>query len=210
MKPLTVDSPVLGITSTIPRITRPYSTAPMKPEPTIMTGTSRRGLCISSDAPLDTSNPTHRNTRIPIAVRKPLSDGFRSAAVEAPAGRPCWTRNAMNSTVNRPTTAILTNVPMLGPHLPIRNATIAIPTVTQVNTRPTAISQPVPSDLCRIKLSRAAIVVAVSVPPTQIGLDSQYKTEATAAGARPKDMRAHSYGPPSTGKAEPSSATSIP
>jgi len=45
----------------------------------------------------------------------------------------------MNSTVNRTTTAILTKVPMLGPHLPIRNATIAIPTVTQVNTRPTAI-----------------------------------------------------------------------
>jgi hypothetical protein len=160
----------------------------------IMTGTSRRGLRISSDAPLETSNPTHKNTKIPIAVRKPVIDGFRSAAVEAPAGRPCWTRNVMNSTANRPTTAILTKVPMLGPHLPIRNAMIAIPTVTQVNTRPTAISQPVPSGLCRMKLSRAAIVVAVSVPPTQIGFDSQYNTAVTAPAARPKDMRAHSYG----------------
>ena len=94
--------------------------------------------------------------------------------------------------------------------MPIRNETIAIPTVTQVNTRPTAISQPVPSGLCRMKLSRAAIVVAVSVPPTQIGFDSQYKTAVTAPAARPKDIRAHSYGPPSTGKAEPSSAISIP
>ena len=116
MKPLTADSPVFGMTSTMPRITRPYSTAPMAPEPTIMTGTSRRGLRISSDAPLDTSNPTHKNTKIPIAVRKPVTDGFRSPAAEAPAGRPCWTRNAMNSTVNRTTTAILTKVPMLGPH----------------------------------------------------------------------------------------------
>ena len=61
-----------------------------------------------------------------------------------------------------------------------------------------------------MKLSRAAIVVAVSVPPSHIGFDSQYKTAVTAPAARPKDMRAHSYGPPSTGKAEPSSATSIP
>ena len=45
-----------------------------------------------------------------------------------------------------------------------------------------------------MKLSRAAIVVAVSVPPTQIGLDSQYKTAVTAPAARPKDIRAHSYG----------------
>ncbi len=107
-----------------------------------MTGTSRRGLRISSDAAPGSSNPTHRNTKI--GVRKPVTGGLRSAAVEAPAGRPRWTRNTINSTVNRPTIAILTKVPMSGSYLPIRNATIAIPTVTQVNTRPTAISQPIP------------------------------------------------------------------
>src|SRR5215469_15228149 len=116
----------------------------------------------------------------------------------------------MNSTVNRPTTAIFTNVPMFGPHLPIRNATIAIPTVTQMNTRPTAISAPVPSGLLTTKLFSVAIVVAVSDPPTHSGLDSQYRIDVTAPAPRPNDIRTHSYGPPSTGKADPSSAVSIP
>ena len=79
----------------------------------------------------------------------------------------------MNSAVNSATTAILTKVPMLGPHLPTRNATIAIPTVTQMKTSPMMISAAVPSGLLTTKLFSVAIVVAVSVPPTQTGLDSQ-------------------------------------
>src|SRR5579859_860498 len=118
--------------------------------------------------------------------------------------------SAMNSTVNSPTTAILTNVPMFGPHLPIRNAMIAIPVVTQMNARPITISHVVLSGLVSTKLFSEAIVAAVSVPPTQSGLDSQYKTAVTAPTARPNDIRAHSYGPPSTGNAAPSSATSMP
>ena len=194
----------------MPRITSPYSTAAMRPDRTIILGTSRLGFRISSDAPLDSSNPTQRNTMIPIAVRKPFSDGFRSPTVDAPAGRPCCTRNAMNRAVKMATTAIFTNVPMFGPHLPIRKATIAIPTVTQVNTSPTTISAVVLIGLDSTKAFSVAIVAAVSVPPTHSGLDSQYRIAVTAPAARPNAILAHSYGPPSTGNAEPSSAVSIP
>jgi hypothetical protein len=72
----------------MPRMASPYSAAPMIPEPMIIFGTSRCGLCISSDAPFDSSKPTHRKTRTPITVRNPLMLGLRSPAVEAPAGRP--------------------------------------------------------------------------------------------------------------------------
>ena len=102
----------------IPAIARPYRTAPISPDRRIIRGTSRCGLCISSDAPFDSSKPTHRKTRTPITVRNPLTEGFRSAAVDTPAGRPCWVRNTMNRTVNIPMTAILTKVPALGAHLP--------------------------------------------------------------------------------------------
>ena len=50
---------------------------------------------------------------------------------------------------------------------------MAVPTVTQVKTRPTTISPVVPRGLCNTKSFRVAIVVADSVPPTQIGFDSQ-------------------------------------
>ena len=82
---------------------------------TIMAGTSRLGLRISSAAPVDSSKPTHMNTRMPITVRKPVSVGLKSPAADVPCGLPCCARNAMNSAVNNPTTAILTNVPMFGP-----------------------------------------------------------------------------------------------
>src|SRR5487761_39109 len=194
----------------MPTITRPYSSAPMMPAPAIIPGTSRRGLCISSDAPLATSNPTQRKTRIPIALTTPLSEGFRSAAAGVPAGRPCWTRNAMNRTVKSATAATLTNVPMFGPHLPSRKATIAMPTVSQTKTRLTTISPVVPSGLASTSESSAAMRAAVSVPPIQTGFDSQYRTDVTAPAGRPNAIRAHSYGPPSTGKADPSSAMTIP
>jgi hypothetical protein len=112
--------------------------------------------------------------------------------------------------VNRTHTAIFTNVPMFGPHLPMRNATIATATVTQTKARPTMISAAVPSGLCRTRPSSVAIVDAVSVPPIQVGLDSQYKMAVIEPASRPKASRAHSYGPPSTGNEEPSSAVSIP
>jgi hypothetical protein len=37
-----------------------------------------------------------------------------------------------------------------------------------------------------------AIVVAVSVPPTQTGLDSQYRIDVTAPAGRPNPILAHS------------------
>src|SRR5262249_135274 len=147
----------------------------------------------------DSSNPTHRKTMIPIAVRNPSRDGLRSPAVEAPAGLPCFTRKAMNSTVKIATTAIFTNVPMFGPHLPTRNATIAMATVTQMNARPTTISQAVLIGLVSTKAFSDAIVAALSVPPTHSGLDSQYRIAVTAPAGRPNAILAHSYGPPSTG-----------
>ena len=102
----------------MPRIARPYSTAPMTPDRRIIFGTSRCGWCISSEAPLDSSKPTHRNTRTPITVRNPLIDGLRSETVDTPAGRPCRARNTMNRIVKIPTTAILTMVPTFGAHFP--------------------------------------------------------------------------------------------
>src|SRR5579862_1026179 len=191
-KPDTLDSCDFGITRMMPTMTRAYSAAASNPDRTIMAGTSRLGLRISSAAPVDSSNPTHMNTRTPITVRNPLRLGLKSAAADVPCGRPCWAMSTMNSTVNRPTTAILTNVPMFGPHLPTRNAMIAIPVVTQMNARPITISHVVPSGLVSTKLFSDAIVAAVSVPPTQSGLDSQYKTAVTAPTARPNDIRAHS------------------
>ena len=98
----------------------------------------------------------------------------------------------MNRIVNSPTTAIFTKVPMFGPHLPMRNATIAIPTVTQMKTRPMTISAVVPSGLLTTKLFSVATVVAVSVPPTQTGLDSQYRIDVTAPAGRPNPILAHS------------------
>ena len=92
MNPLTPDRAALGTTRRMPRITSPYSTAPRPPARTIIFGTSRCGSIISSDAPLEVSKPTHKNTRMEIAVRNPFKEGLMSPAVEAPAGRPCWMR----------------------------------------------------------------------------------------------------------------------
>src|SRR5216117_3337593 len=97
-----------------------------------MTGTSRCGFIISSDAPLDSSKPTHRNTRTPTTPRNPLIDGFRSATPIVPAGWPFDTTNAIARTKKTPTTRILTIVPMLGPHFPYLNDATATPTVSHV------------------------------------------------------------------------------
>ena len=118
MNPDTFDRPVLGMTKMMPTIARPYRSAPITPDPRIIRGTSRWGLCISSDAPLDNSKPTHRKTSTPITVRNPFTDGLRSACPYTPAGRPCRARNTMNRIVKIPTTAILTKVPMFGAHFP--------------------------------------------------------------------------------------------
>ncbi len=76
--------------------------------------------------------------------------------------------------------------------MPYLKAMIAIATVTQTKMSPIAISQPVPSVLCRIRPSSAAIVAAASVPPIQIGFDSQYKIAVIAPASRPNAIRAHS------------------
>ncbi len=50
---------------------------------------------------------------------------------------------------------------------------MAVPTVSQVKIRPMTISPVVPSGLRSTKSFSVAMVVAASVPPTQIGFDSQ-------------------------------------
>src|SRR5258708_25491066 len=102
----------------------------------------------------------------------------------------------MNRAVKMATTAILTNVPRFGPHLPYRKAMMAVPTVTQVNARPTMISPAVPSGLLTTKAFSVAMTVAESVPPIQMGLESRYSTVVTAPNlplgrrqqGRPKDF----------------------
>jgi len=69
---------------------------------------------------------------------------------------------------------------------------IAVPTVTQVKIRPTTISPVVPSGLFSTKVLMVAMVVAASVPPTQIGLDSQYSTAVIEPARRPNDIFTHS------------------
>ena len=97
---------------------------------------------------------------------------------------------------------------MLGIHLPSRNDTIADTTANQMNT---SANSSLPNPCSGVKKSpNAEIARMVSVPPSQIGLDSQYSTVTIAATNRPKASRLHTYGPPSKGNAEPSSAISSP
>ena len=96
-----------------------------------------------------------------------------------------------------PTTAALTMVPMFGPHFPRRNAMMATATVTQVKANPMTISVVVLMDPLKTKACNAAIAVAESVPPIQMGLESQYRMAVMAPGSRPKASFTHSYTPPS-------------
>src|SRR5439155_16961715 len=98
--------------------------------------------------------------------------------------------------------------PTLGIHLPNRNETIAEITANQMNA---SANSSLPTPCSGVKNSpNADTARMVSVPPSQIGLDSQYSTVTIAARNRPKARRVHTYGPPSNGNAVPSSAMSSP
>ena len=60
----------------------------IRPERTIILGTSFCGSVISSDAPLESSKPTNMNCRRPMTPRKPTSVGFMSATITVPSGLP--------------------------------------------------------------------------------------------------------------------------
>src|SRR5690349_2185155 len=116
----------------------------------------------------------------------------------AAAPNPCTPlRTAYSTTdsVKNPSTATRTNAPTLGIHLPNRNDTIADTTANQMNTSANS-SLPIPCSGVK-KSPNAEMARMVSVPPSQIGLDSQYRTVTIAATNRPNARRLHTYTPPS-------------
>src|SRR5690242_4347510 len=98
--------------------------------------------------------------------------------------------------------------PMVATHLPNFSAMITDAMATQMNTSPKTYSQA--SDKLTKNVLKAAIAVMDSVPASQMGLSTQYMTATTAAAARPKASLTQTYGPPSSGKAVPSSAVISP
>src|SRR2546430_758750 len=138
-----------------------------------------------------------------------MNTGYPGEKAETP--KPCTPlRTAYNTTdsVKNPSTATRTNAPTLGIHLPYRNDTIADTTANQMNASANRIfGNPFNGAMNSLKAETARIV---SVPPSQIGLDSQYSTVTMAAVNRPNARRVHTDGPPSNGNAEPSSAMSSP
>src|SRR3954467_477908 len=86
--------------------------------------------------------------------------------------------------VNPPSSAIRTHAPIVGIHLPIPKERIADQTANQMKAiEKTYFQTPVSGVKKSLKVVTARIV---SVPPSQIGLDSQYRTELIAAAKRPK------------------------
>ena len=69
---------------------------------------------------------------------------------------------------------ILRRAPRLGTHFMYRSDRMFIVTATQMKRKPITVSAPwLPVKLLPHKASRAAMAVAVRVPPSQIGLLSQ-------------------------------------
>ena len=181
----------------------------MIPESVTARGISRCGFSISSLALLVSSKPTHWKTRTPMT---PMKAGPRPSNMPPRLPlKPCWAPEIKTSTANPPKSASLTIAPRFGTHFMERSERIFIVTATQIKARPTMIDKPVlPPILVPQSASRAAIAVAARVPPSQIGLLSQYRTAVIAPAMWPKARRTHSYGPPSTGKVVPSSDVSSP
>src|SRR5580693_483251 len=98
--------------------------------------------------------------------------------------------------------------PMVVTHLPNFSAMITDAMPAQMNSNPKTYSQL--SERLTKNVLNVAIAVIANVPASQIGLSTQYMTATTAAEARPKASLTQTYGPPSSGKAVPSSAVSSP
>src|ERR1700691_1304090 len=111
--------------------------------------------------------------------------------------------------VNRPSSRNRANAPAVGSHLPTRNDVMAATIVIQTNTSDTMYETPVGRLAPWLKkTSIAPMHEIVSEPPIQTGLVIQYRKLLTAPARWPKASRVHMYGPPSCGKAVPSSANS--
>ena len=106
---------------------------------------------------------------------------------------PCWLPEMITRTANPPNKASLTIAPRFGTHFMERNDRMFIMTATQMKARPTRIDSPVLSAIfVPQRASIAAMAVAASVPPSQIGLLSQYRTAVIAPAMWPKARRTHS------------------
>ena len=69
----------------MPTIARPYRSAPIAPDPRIIRGTSRWGLCISSDAPLGRLH--NKTTNYAQPVKGGGEHGFVHVLVSVGQGR---------------------------------------------------------------------------------------------------------------------------
>src|ERR671937_407927 len=105
--------------------------------------------------------------------------------------------------VKKPRSSIRPHAPTVGIHFPTPNERIAAQTANQMKTMEKTYFQP-PSGVKNS--SKVVTAVIVSVPPSQIGFESQYRTALTAAANRPNASFVQMYAPPSSWKAEPSSA----
>src|ERR1700704_4693696 len=108
----------------------------------------------------------------------------------------------MTLNVKKPSSSIRPQAPRVGIHFPTPNDRIAAQTANQMNAIENRYFQ-LPSGVKNA--SKVVTAVIVSVPPSQIGFDSQYSTALIAAGKRPNASFVQMYAPPSSWKAEPSS-----
>src|SRR3954468_10646687 len=86
--------------------------------------------------------------------------------------------------VKPPSTITRTQAPIVGIHLPIENERIAAHTANQMKA---SANRYLPAPCSGVKnVPNVVTAVIVSVPPSQIGFESQYRTEFTEAAKRPK------------------------
>src|SRR3954464_16054220 len=86
--------------------------------------------------------------------------------------------------VNPPSRATPTQAPIVGIHFPTPKERIADHTANQMKAIENRYFQ---TPFSGVKKSLKVVTARiVSVPPSQIGLDSQYRTELIAAAKRPK------------------------
>src|SRR5215472_5261798 len=91
----------------------------------------------------------------------------------------------ITETMKKPKIITRTNPPMFGIHLPIRSDRMAAVIAIQMNASPKRYSGGPLIGLLKKNASAAAMAVTARVPPTQTGLEIQYRTELIAAGILP-------------------------
>src|SRR5579875_1313894 len=201
MNPPRLETCPTGSTIKMASTGSPYmSTVPIAPR-AIANGTSRRGFFISPPAVLGSSKPWKLKKRTGAARTNTDHDG-RNAPAPKPC-TPCLTAYTRTVSVKPPRSTTRTHAPMIGIQRPTRNDSTAEPTAIQMKASENAYL-PTP---CRSMKNAENVETAVmlSVPPSQNGFVIQEKIEGTAPVRRPNASFVHTYGPPSSGNAEPSS-----